>query len=256
MRSSVESDRPRRPAGCHRTSAGGTVERERREPRTGHRRETPCARVLGPGEAVASRAALARAVSVEPALLWQLIGLGLIAFLVRLIPVLFTGGLHGMVDYDDGVYMGSALSLVHGRIVYRDFLMLNPPGIVYGLMPFAALSSIMSDCNAFAAARVGMMVAGRPEIPSSSVLSGPARGDATALAARRCTRSGSCRWIERSTRLIAPQTATPARAPDPDPSPLYRAAGHDRLAHGAVAGPLSVSSGTIQIWGIVSQSWC
>ena len=98
-----------------------------------------------------------------------------------------------MVDYDDGVYMGSALSLVQGRIVYRDFLMLNPPGIVYVLMPFAALSSITSDGNAFAPARVGMMLAGRPEHDPRWPRRRPGGAERRPLPRLRCTRSGSCR---------------------------------------------------------------
>src|SRR2546422_8861824 len=68
--------------------------------------------------------------ALDRALVWQLAGLAVLAFLFRLVPVLLAGGLKGMIDYDDGVYMGSALSLVRGRIVYRGFFILHPPGVV------------------------------------------------------------------------------------------------------------------------------
>ena len=197
-------------------------------------------------------ASLARAVSVEPALLWQLMGLGLIAFLVRLIPVLLTGGLQGMVDYDDGVYMGSALALVQGRIVYRDFLMLNPPGIVYALTPFAALSSITSDGNAFAAARVGMMLLGGLNTILVGLV-GARAGRTTALAAAALYAVWIVpAWMERSTWLIASQNTllliallvlTLPHGTGDRPTIGWRTA--------AVAGALIGLCGTIQIWGIV-----
>ena len=84
-----------------------------------------------------------------------------LAFLVRLLPVLRGVGLFGMIDYDDGVYFGSASALIHGLIPYRDFLLLHPPGILYVLAPFAALGNVVGDATAFAVARVAFMLLGR-----------------------------------------------------------------------------------------------
>lgn len=56
------------------------------------------------------------------------VALALLALLVRLLPVLNGGGLSGIGNYDDTVYFGSALALVHGQLPYRDFLLLHPPG--------------------------------------------------------------------------------------------------------------------------------
>jgi alpha-1,2-mannosyltransferase len=90
----------------------------------------------------------------------SLAAIGLLAFVVRLVPVLIGGGLLGIHGYDDGVYMGSAIALLHGVIPYRDFLLLHPPGIVFSLVPFAAVGVIVGDPTAFAIARVVTMAIG------------------------------------------------------------------------------------------------
>ncbi len=139
--------------------------------------------------------------------LWPLAGLALLAFVVRLLPVLRGGGLLGLIDYDDGVYFGSAIALVHGRLPYGDFLLLHPPGILYVLTPFAALGSIVGDGTAFGIARVSFMALGA----ANTVL--------VWLVARRlgrleaiCAAALYAVWevpaiAERSTWLIAPQNA-------------------------------------------------
>jgi len=181
-----------------------------------------------------------------------LLGLGGLAFLARLIPLLVGGGLTGFIDYDDGVYMGSALALVRGRIVYRDFYMLHPPGIVYVLSPFALLSFFVSDATAFAAARVGMVLLGA----LNTIL--------VALLAVRVSRLAAFAagglyavwtvpiYVERSTWLIGPQNtalllallvlAPPAVAATATPQ---RPIGARRAA---LAGILLGVCGAIQIW--------
>jgi hypothetical protein len=65
--------------------------------------------------------------------------LGVGIYQLRLHDVAF--GVHGYsgIGYDDGVYTGAALHLVHGVLPYRDFVLLHPPGISLLLAPFAAL---------------------------------------------------------------------------------------------------------------------
>jgi alpha-1,2-mannosyltransferase len=201
-----------------------------------------------------SRAARTR-LELDTALVWQLAGLGVLAFVIRLVPVLLSGGLHGIIaDYDDGVYMGTALAALHGRIVYRDFFMLHPPGIVYVLAPFAALSAIVSDATAMTAARLGFMALGA----INTILVG--------LVARSFSRTAAlaaaafyAAWVlpanvEQTTWLIAPQntllllallTLSLARGRGEEASPIgWRRA--------AVAGALIGFAGSIQIWGIVT----
>jgi alpha-1,2-mannosyltransferase len=94
---------------------------------------------------------------------WWLLALavGGVAFLARLIPVLRSGGLDGIGQYDAAVYFGSAVSLIHGRLPYRDFLLLHPPGSTVALAPFAALGRVIGDDSlAWATARVAMMALG------------------------------------------------------------------------------------------------
>jgi alpha-1,2-mannosyltransferase len=45
----------------------------------------------------------------------------------------------GIVEYDDGVYAGAALRLVHGTFPYRDFAFGHPPGILLLLLPLALI---------------------------------------------------------------------------------------------------------------------
>ena len=92
---------------------------------------------------------------------WSLaLVVGAVAFLARLIPVLRSGGLDAIGQYDAAVYFGSAVGLVHGRLPYRDFLLLHPPGSTLALAPFAALGLVIGDNAAWATARVAMMVVG------------------------------------------------------------------------------------------------
>src|SRR3954470_10523976 len=80
-----------------------------------------------------------------------------LTFLVRLTPMLRGGGLAGYGSYDDAVYYASAVGLVHGRLPYRDFLLLQPPGIVVALAPFAALGRIIGETAGFSVSRLGWM---------------------------------------------------------------------------------------------------
>ena len=64
--------------------------------------------------------------------------IALLAFVARLLPTLHGGGLGGLDDYDDGVYFAGSQALIAGRLPYRDFLLLHPPGILLVLSPLAA----------------------------------------------------------------------------------------------------------------------
>ena len=89
---------------------------------------------------------------------WLLLAtVALVAFAARLLPVLGSSGLRAIHQYDASVYFGSAVGLVHGRLPYRDFLLLHPPGLPVALTPFAALTYLTSDSNAMVAARLAWM---------------------------------------------------------------------------------------------------
>jgi hypothetical protein len=46
-------------------------------------------------------------------------------------------------DYDEGVYAGVAIRLVHGTLPYRDFVFVHPPGIALLLSPVALLGELV-----------------------------------------------------------------------------------------------------------------
>ena len=60
----------------------------------------------------------------------------------------------GVTEYDDGVYFGSAVRFVHGVLPYRDFTMVQPPGIVLLMTPAALLSKVAGTAWGMAAARI------------------------------------------------------------------------------------------------------
>ncbi len=70
------------------------------------------------------------------------------------------GHLLGVGDYDDGADFGSALWLVHGVLPYRDFVLVQPPGITVLMAPAALLSKVASTAWAIAAGRILTALAG------------------------------------------------------------------------------------------------
>ena len=82
---------------------------------------------------------------------WPEAVLFVVALLVRLIPEMFNGAVTGNYGYDPAVYYAAADSFLHGRMPYRDFILLHPPGIVLVETPFAWFGSLTSDRLGFAA---------------------------------------------------------------------------------------------------------
>ena len=143
-----------------------------------------------------------RSSRVDLVILAGIVGL---AFLVRLLPVLRGGGLFGLNDYDDGVYFGSAIALVHGVIPYRDFLLLHPPGILYVLAPFAALGNVVGDATAFAVARLAFMLLGAVNAGLVTLIAGRSGRRAALSAGLLYAVWQVAANVERTTWLIAPQ---------------------------------------------------
>ena len=50
------------------------------------------------------------------------------------------GFLLGVTEYDDGPYFGSAVRLVHGSMPYKDFVLVQPPGIALLMSPVGLLT--------------------------------------------------------------------------------------------------------------------
>lgn len=66
-------------------------------------------------------------------------------------------GIHGPTNgrgYDDGVYLGVAVRLIHGLMPYKDFFFAQPPGISLLMAPVAALGDLVGSRDALAIVRV------------------------------------------------------------------------------------------------------
>jgi alpha-1,2-mannosyltransferase len=70
------------------------------------------------------------------------------------------GHLLGVGDYDDGTDFGSALRLINGVLPYRDFVIVQPPGITLLMVPAALLSKLTGTAGAIAAGRILTALAG------------------------------------------------------------------------------------------------
>ena len=80
------------------------------------------------------------------------------------------GHLLGVGDYDDGADFGSAIWLVHGVLPYRDFVLVQPPGITVLMAPAALLSKVASTAWAIAAARILTALAGAAAVVLGGLL--------------------------------------------------------------------------------------
>lgn len=68
-------------------------------------------------------------------------------------PHVLFGELAGNLSYDQGVYFGAAVRLVHGVIPYRDFVYVHPPGIAVLMSPVALLGELVGTGAALAVAQ-------------------------------------------------------------------------------------------------------
>ncbi len=89
-----------------------------------------------------------------------LAGLGL-----RLFYLLHGGFLLAVAEYDDGPYFGSAVRLVQGVLPYRDFVLVQPPGITLLMVPSALLAKVAGTAGGLASGRVLTVLAGTASIP-------------------------------------------------------------------------------------------
>ena len=71
----------------------------------------------------------------------------------------------GNVEYDDGVYLGAALRLLHGALPYKDYAFVQPPGIIVVALPGALVGSLTSQATGLAVARVLSVLASTACVP-------------------------------------------------------------------------------------------
>lgn len=85
-------------------------------------------------------------------------GAGLLALVLGIfqlsLPHVLTGVLGTNIGYDDGAYVGAAVAFAHGAWPYKDFVFVQPPGIIYILSPFALLSHFIGTREVLALARI------------------------------------------------------------------------------------------------------
>jgi hypothetical protein len=102
---------------------------------------------------------------------WSLAGLvtataTVLALALRLFLVTRPGYLtSGTIEYDDGVYLGAAMRLLHGALPYKDYAFVQPPGIVVVAFPSALLGSLTSQAAGLALARVLSVLASTACVP-------------------------------------------------------------------------------------------
>jgi alpha-1,2-mannosyltransferase len=94
----------------------------------------------------------------------------LAGLVLRLYQLSRPGYLLGVTEYDDGTDFGSAIRLVHGALPYRDFIMVQPPGITLLMAPVAAATSSFGTVTGMAVARVFTALASAAAIPLGGLL--------------------------------------------------------------------------------------
>ena len=98
----------------------------------------------------------------------------LLAVGLRLYDLSRPGILLGINEYDDGTDFGSAVRLVHGALPYRDFVMVQPPGITLLMLPVALVTKDMGTDIGMAVARVITALASTAAVPVAACSPGTA----------------------------------------------------------------------------------
>jgi hypothetical protein len=177
-----------------------------------------------------------------------LLGLAVLAFAIRFVGLAFVGGLDSRINLDDGTYFAGAIAFVNGRMPYRDFSILHPPGLLYVLAPFAQIGTMTTEITGLVIARLAFMVLGAGNTILVGLV-GARVSRATGLAAAGLYAV----WIlpitgERSTLLIAPQVMALLVALL---ALTGRPAAELTTRRVAAAGIAIGVTGAIQIWGAI-----
>src|SRR5215472_16123346 len=94
----------------------------------------------------------------------------LLAIGLRLFQLSRPGYLFGITEYDDGTDFGSAVRLVYGALPYRDFIMVQPPGITLLMAPVALVTKGVGTAAGMATARVLTALASAAAVPLAGLL--------------------------------------------------------------------------------------
>ncbi len=88
-----------------------------------------------------------------------------LALAIRLFTLTRPGVLIGITEYDDGVYLGGSLRMIEGAMPYKDFALVQPPGILLLMTPVALVAKLTTTVKALALARVLTALASTACIP-------------------------------------------------------------------------------------------
>jgi hypothetical protein len=94
----------------------------------------------------------------------------LLALALRLYQLSRPGFLLSVNEYDDGPYFGSAVRLVNGALPYRDFLIVQPPGITLLMLPAALISKATGTASGMAIGRILTALAGAVAVALAGLL--------------------------------------------------------------------------------------
>jgi alpha-1,2-mannosyltransferase len=93
-----------------------------------------------------------------------------LALALRLYQLSRPGFLLSVNEYDDGPYFGSAVRLVNGALPYRDFLIVQPPGITLLMVPVALVSKLTGTAWGMAIGRILTAVGGAVSVALAGLL--------------------------------------------------------------------------------------
>jgi alpha-1,2-mannosyltransferase len=94
----------------------------------------------------------------------------LLGLLLRLYQLSRPGFLFSVNEYDDGPYFGSAVRLVNGAVPYRDFLIVQPPGITLLMLPVALVSNATGTAWGMAIGRILTSLIGAASVALAGLL--------------------------------------------------------------------------------------
>ena len=80
------------------------------------------------------------------------------------------GFLLGVTEYDDGPYFGSAVRLVHGSLPYKDFILVQPPGITLLMSPVGLVTYWTGTAWGLAIGRILTVLAGTAGVALAGLL--------------------------------------------------------------------------------------
>ena len=127
----------------------------------------------------------------------------------------------GTVEYDDGVYLGAGMRLLHGAMPYKDYAFVQPPGIIVIALPAGLAGTLTSQATGLAVARVLSVLASTACVPLAGRLATvrppvrPARRSgpkAPGAGCARCRRRGWRSSPRRCSRWRCGCSCSPGRA--------------------------------------------